>query len=314
MKTVLISGAAGFLGSHLCDRFIKQGYRVIGIDNFYTGSAKNLSHLDNNSNFNFIKADIINPLKIDEKIDFVLNFACPASPPKYQKDPLQTLNTCYLGLINMLELARINNATILQASTSEVYGDPDAKQHPQKESYRGNVNTCGIRSCYDEGKRIGETLMFDYKRKFGVKIKVVRIFNTYGPRMDSEDGRVVSNFIVQALTGKDITIYGSGNQTRSLCFVDDLIDAIVAMLFSRDGFDGAVNIGTDFEVSIKWIADKIIELTNSKSQIILKPLPQDDPTRRKPDLTLAKKELSYLPKISIEDGLKQTIAYFKTQI
>lgn len=312
MKTFLISGGAGFIGSHLCDRFIKEGHKVIAVDNFYTGSAQNIAHLKNNPLFNFIEADINKPLNIDEKTDFILNFACPASPPKYQKDPVFTLNTCYVGLVNMLEIARRDNAVILQASTSEVYGDPS--MHPQKEDYRGNVNPHGIRSCYDEGKRIGETLMFDYFRKYGVRIKVIRIFNTYGPRMEKDDGRVISNFIVQALTNTPITIYGDGAQTRSLCYIDDLIDGIYAMLFSDENFRGPVNLGTDFEVTVKEIAQRIISLTNSKSEIVQKPLPEDDPMRRCADLGLASKRLGYRPKVSIQAGLLKTIEYFKPLI
>ncbi|MDR2771928.1 MAG: SDR family oxidoreductase [Elusimicrobiota bacterium] len=311
MKTFLISGGAGFLGSHLCKTLIKEG-KVIAVDNFYTGHMSNLSSLANNPNFKFINADINQPLSINEKIDYVLNFACPASPPKYQKDPVFTLNTCYKGLANMLDLARINDAVILQASTSEIYGDPS--QHPQKESYWGNVNPCGIRSCYDEGKRVGETLMFAYAQKYKVKIKVIRIFNTYGPYMDNDDGRVVSNFVVQALSEQPLTIYGNGEQTRSFCYVDDLIVGIVSMLFSEKSFQGPVNIGASFEFSIKELANIVLALTKSKSTIINKALPSDDPDRRHADISLARQKLGFNPQTTLEEGLKKTIEYFSNKI
>jgi UDP-glucuronate decarboxylase len=312
MKTILITGAAGFLGSHLCKMFIKEGNKIIAVDNFYTGYMKNLDDIKDNPNFKFIEADISKPFDVMEKIDYILNFACPASPIQYQKDPVFTLNVCYSGVLNMLELAKKNNAVILQASTSEVYGDP--KEHPQSESYWGNVNPCGLRSCYDEGKRIGETLMFSYAKKYNLKIKVIRIFNTYGPSMDKGDGRVVSNFIIQALTEKPITIYGNGVQTRSFCYVDDLLKGIKAMLFSEDSFRGPVNLGSEFEISVKTLADKVISLTGSKSEIVNKDLPSDDPQRRHADLRLARKNLGYNPQISIDEGLKKTIEYFKDNL
>ncbi|MDR0822680.1 MAG: SDR family oxidoreductase [Endomicrobium sp.] len=314
MKTVLITGAAGFLGSHLCDKMIKENYKVICLDNFYSGSFDNIAHLKNNAQFHFIEDDVRNlrNIKINEQLDYILNFACPAPPPKYQKDPVFTLDTCYKGAKNCLELAKERGAIVLQASTSEVYGD--ALIHPQKEEYWGNVNPIGARSCYDEGKRIAETLFFDYRRKYNLKIKVIRIFNTYGARMSFDDGRVISNFIVAALKGEPITIYGSGKQTRSFCYADDLIDGIYKMLLSRDDLYGPVNLGTTFEFSVSEIASKIIKLCSSKSEIIYKDLPEDDPKQRKPDLNLARKELNYVPKITIEEGLVKTIEFFKIKL
>ena len=305
---VLVTGGAGFLGSHLCDRLLKDGNDVICVDNLYTGSKNNIRHLLGNPYFEFIRQDVTRPIYIE--CDQIYNLACPASPKWYQKDPIYTFQTSVYGAMNCLGLAKRTGARVLQASTSEVYGDPIV--HPQPESYWGNVNTIGIRSCYDEGKRAAETLFFDYHRKENVDIKIMRIFNTYGPRMDIGDGRVVSNFIVQALNGEDITIYGDGSQTRSFCYVDDLIEGMVSLMNSRDGFMGPVNIGNPGEFTIKELAENIIELTGTKSGIVYKPLPSDDPTQRKPLIDLAKKELGWEPKIMLREGLVQTIEYFKT--
>ena len=305
---VLVTGGAGFLGSHLCDRLLKDGNDVICVDNLYTGSKNNIRHLLGNPYFEFIRHDVTRPIYIE--CDQIYNLACPASPKWYQKDPIYTFQTSVYGAMNCLGLAKRTGARVLQASTSEVYGDPIV--HPQPESYWGNVNTIGIRSCYDEGKRAAETLFFDYHRKENVDIKIMRIFNTYGPRMDIGDGRVVSNFIVQALNGEDITIYGDGSQTRSFCYVDDLIEGMVSLMNSRDGFMGPVNIGNPGEFTIKELAENIIELTGTKSGIVYKPLPSDDPTQRKPLIDLAKKELGWEPKIMLREGLVQTIEYFKT--
>lgn len=304
---VLVTGGAGFLGSHLCDRLIRDGYDVICVDNLFTGSKDNIRHLIGNPYFEFIRHDVIQPIFVE--CDQIYNLACPASPLWYQKDPIYTTKTSIYGAFNTLGLAKRTGARILQSSTSEVYGDPEC--NPQPEEYRGCVNTIGIRSCYDEGKRVAETLFFDYHRKHGVDIKVMRIFNTYGPRMDIGDGRVVSNFIVQALKGEDITIYGDGSQTRSFCYVDDLIEGMVRLMNSRDGFTGPVNIGNPGEFTIKQLAEIVIELTDSRSQIVYRELPQDDPTQRRPDITLAKKELNWEPIIQLREGLKSTIEYFK---
>ncbi|MDR1700992.1 MAG: SDR family oxidoreductase [Lachnoclostridium sp.] len=306
-KRVLVTGGAGFLGSHLCDRLIKEGKDVLCLDNFFTGQKRNIVHLVNNPYFELIRHDVTFPYYAE--IDEIFNLACPASPPHYQHDPVQTTKTSVHGAINMLGLAKRTQSKILQASTSEVYGDPSV--HPQVESYWGNVNPIGIRSCYDEGKRCAETLFFDYHRQHQLRIKVVRIFNTYGPRMHPDDGRVVSNFIMQALRGDDITIYGDGQQTRSFCYVDDLIDAFILMMDSPDSFTGPVNIGNPQEFSMLELAEKVIILTQSKSKIIYQPLPADDPRQRKPDITLAKETLKWTPKISLQDGLKETIQYFK---
>jgi UDP-glucuronate decarboxylase len=303
----LVTGGAGFLGSHLCDRLIREKFDVICLDNFFTGQKHNIAHLIGNPYFELIRYDVTFPYYAE--IDQIYNFACPASPQHYQHDPVQTTKTSVHGAINMLGLAKRTKARILQASTSEVYGDPSV--HPQVESYWGNVNPIGIRSCYDEGKRCAETLFFDYHRQNQVEVKVVRIFNTYGPRMHPNDGRVVSNFIVQTLRGDDITIYGDGTQTRSFCYVDDLIDAIFLMMHSRADFTGPVNIGNPGEFSILELAEKILSLTGSTSKIIFQPLPQDDPRQRKPDITLAKSELNWTPRVTLEDGLRETIAYFK---
>lgn len=310
MNRVLVSGGAGFLGSHLCERLLNEGNYVICMDNLFTGSKDNIEHLMRNPDFEFICHDVTEPIYVD--VDRIYNLACPASPPHYQYDPIKTAKTSVYGAINMLGLAKHCNARILQASTSEVYGDPLV--HPQPESYRGNVNTIGIRSCYDEGKRMAETLFFDYHRQHDVDIKVIRIFNTYGPRMNPQDGRVVSNFIVQALKDENITIYGDGTQTRSFCYVDDLIEGMVRMMDSRDGFTGPVNLGNPGEFTMKQLAELVLSATGSKSKIVYRELPSDDPTQRKPVIDLAMKELGWKPTIKLEDGLKRTIEYFKTII
>lgn len=303
---VLVTGGAGFLGSHLCDRLLKDGNDVICVDNLFTGSKDNIRHLLGDPYFEFKRHDITQPLYIE--CDQIYNLACPASPKWYQKDPIYTFKTSIYGAMNVLGLAKRTGARVLQASTSEVYGDPEV--HPQPEGYRGCVNTIGIRSCYDEGKRAAETAFFDYHRKHDVDIKVMRIFNTYGPRMDIGDGRVVSNFICQAIEGKDITIYGDGSQTRSFCYVDDLIEGMVRLMNSRDGFTGPVNIGNPDEFTIKELAEIVIEMTGSKSRIVYKPLPSDDPSQRKPLIDLAKKELAWEPRIQLREGLEKTIDYF----
>lgn len=307
MKTILVTGGAGFLGSHLCDRLINEGNKVICVDNLYTGSLENIKHLMDNPNFSFKEHDVIEPM--DVTVDQIYNLACPASPPHYQADPIKTAKISVFGALNLLELAKKNNARILQASTSEVYGDPQV--HPQPESYRGYVNTIGIRSCYDEGKRMAETLFFDYHRQHNVDIRVMRIFNTYGPRMNPNDGRVVSNFIVQAINGEDITIYGDGTQTRSFCYVDDLIEGMYRLMNTED-FTGPVNIGNPGEFTMLELAKKVIELTGSKSQLVYRPLPSDDPLQRKPVIELAKDKLDWEPTIMLEEGLKKTIEYFKS--
>jgi UDP-glucuronate decarboxylase len=310
-KRVLVTGGAGFLGSHLCKRLIDEGNEVICVDNFFTGDKANIEDLLKNPYFELLRHDVTFPLHLE--VDEIYNLACPASPVHYQFDPVQTTKTSVLGAINMLGLAKRTKAKILQASTSEVYGDPEI--HPQPESYKGSVNTTGIRACYDEGKRCAETLFFDYYRQHNVDIKVMRIFNTYGPNMNPDDGRVVSNFIVQALKGEDITMFGDGLQTRSFCYVDDLIEGMIRLMNSRDGFTGPVNIGNPGEFTMIELAEKIIELTGSKSKITFQPLPQDDPLQRQPDITLAKKELNnWNPDIKLEDGLKKTIEYFKNII
>lgn len=310
MKTILVTGAAGFLGSNLCHKLLNDGHKVIGMDNLLTGKKENLSNL--NDSFRFIEQDIINPINLDEKIDQIYNLACPASPPLYQKDPIHTMKTSVLGALNVLELAKKNNATILQASTSEIYGEPEI--NPQVEEYRGNVNPIGPRACYDEGKRAAESLFFDYYRKYGVKIRVVRIFNTYGPKMDRNDGRVVSNFINQALRNEAITIYGEGLQTRSFCFVDDLVNGLVTMMNSSDEITGPINLGNPHEITVKTLAEKVVEKTSSKSEIVYKDLPVDDPTQRRPDITKAKNMLKWEPKVSLDEGLDKTIEYFKALV
>ncbi len=307
MKKILVTGGAGFLGSHLCERLLSEGNDVLCVDNFYTGSKENVKHLLANPNFELMRHDVTFPLYVE--VDEIYNLACPASPPHYQFDPVQTTKTSVHGAINMLGLAKRLRAKILQASTSEVYGDPEI--HPQTEDYWGRVNPVGIRSCYDEGKRCAETLFFDYWRQHQVDIKVVRIFNTYGPRMDPNDGRVVSNFIMQALQGKDITIYGDGHQTRSFCYVDDLIDGMVRMMNGPAGFTGPVNIGNPGEFTMLELAQQVITLTESKSKLVFMPLPQDDPKQRQPNIDLAKTQLAWQPKIALKDGLLKTIQYFQ---
>ena len=307
MEKILVTGGAGFLGSHLCDRLIASGADVLCVDNFFTGSKANIAHLQNNPYFELMRHDITFPLYVE--VNAIYNLACPASPIHYQHDPVQTTKTSVHGAINMLGLAKRTRATILQASTSEVYGDPEV--HPQTEDYWGRVNPIGPRSCYDEGKRCAETLFFDYHRQHQLAIKVVRIFNTYGPRMHPNDGRVVSNFIVQALRNEDITIYGNGEQTRSFCYVDDLIEAMLRMMRSDADITGPVNIGNPVEVTMLELAERIISLTGSKSKLCFKPLPQDDPKQRQPDISFAKSTLKWEPKVSLEDGLKATIDYFR---
>jgi UDP-glucuronate decarboxylase len=306
-EKVLVTGGAGFLGSHLCDRLIARGEDVLCIDNFFTGTKRNVEHLFGNARFELMRHDVTFPLYVE--VERIFNLACPASPIHYQFDPVQTTKTSVHGAINMLGLAKRVKARILQASTSEVYGDPEV--HPQREDYWGRVNCVGPRSCYDEGKRCAETLFFDYQRQHGLDIKVIRIFNTYGPRMHPNDGRVVSNFIVQALRGEDITIYGDEQQTRSFCYVDDLIEGMLRMMDSEKGFFGPVNIGNPGEFTMRELAEKVLRLTGSKSRLVNKPLPPDDPKQRKPDIALATSKLGWTPKVNLEDGLKETIAYFR---
>ncbi|MBR4153184.1 MAG: SDR family oxidoreductase [Selenomonadaceae bacterium] len=305
-KRVLVTGGAGFLGSHLCDRLINDGHEVICLDNFFTGKKKNIAHLLSNPNFEIMRHDVIQPIYAE--VDWIFNLACPASPVHYQRDPVRTIKTNVMGALNSLGCAKQNSARVLQASTSEVYGDP--KVHPQPESYRGAVNPIGIRACYDEGKRTAETLFFDYHRQHGLDIRVVRIFNTYGPRMTANDGRVVSNFIIQALKGEDITVYGDGTQTRSFCYVDDLIDGIVKMM-NVENFTGPVNLGNPGEFTMLELAELVLKLTGSKSKIVYRPLPSDDPTQRCPVIDLAKEKLNWQPTVKLEDGLKVTIKYFR---
>src|SRR3982751_6069042 len=305
-KRILVTGGAGFLGPHLCARLIAEGAQVICVDNFFTGARRNIEPLLDHKSFELIRHDITFPLYVE--VDEIYNLACPASPVHYQHDPVQTTKTSVHGAINMLGLAKRLKAKILQASTSEVYGDPEV--HPQVESYWGNVNPIGLRSCYDEGKRCAETLFFDYRRQRNLEIKVARIFNTYGPRMHPNDGRVVSNFIVQALLGRDITIYGEGSQTRSFCYVDDLVDGLIRLMETSHDVTGPVNMGNPDEFTILQLASAVISLTGSSSKIIHKPLPQDDPRQRRPDISKAKEELSWTPKVKLKDGLIQTIAYF----
>lgn len=307
MNRVLVTGGAGFLGSHLCERLLQDGNDVICVDNLYTGSKDNIRHLMANSYFEFIRHDVTEPLYVE--VDQIYNLACPASPVHYQSNPVKTTKTSVYGALNMLGLAKRVGARILQASTSEVYGDPEI--HPQPESYRGCVNPIGIRSCYDEGKRVAETLFFDYHRMHNLEIKVMRIFNTYGPRMNPSDGRVVSNFIVQALRGEDITIYGDGSQTRSFCYVDDLIEGMVRLMASPADFTGPCNLGNPGEFTIRQLAEKIIKYTGSDSKLIYCPLPSDDPLQRKPVIELAKKHLDWEPHIALDEGLKKTIEYFR---
>jgi len=310
MKRILVTGGAGFIGSHLCKKLVENGDDVICLDNYFTGSKKNIHELMDYKNFELIRHDVTNDIYLE--VDQIYNLACPASPIHYQYNAIKTAKTSVIGAMNMLGLAKRVRGRILQASTSEVYGDPEV--HPQPETYWGHVNCNGIRSCYDEGKRMAETLFFDYNRQHGVDIKIIRIFNTYGPNMSMNDGRVVSNFIVQALKGEDITIYGTGQQTRSFCYVDDLVDGMYRMMNSRDGFTGPVNIGNPGEFTMLELAQKVIEMTNSSSKIVYKPLPSDDPTQRKPVIDLARKELGWEPKIALEEGLKKTIDYFAKAI
>jgi UDP-glucuronate decarboxylase len=306
-KRVLITGGAGFLGSHLSERLLKEGCDVLCLDNFYSGTKDNVAHLLNNPHFELLRHDITLPLYVE--VDEIYNLACPASPIHYQWDPVQTTKTCVHGAINMLGLAKRTRARILQASTSEVYGDPEV--HPQQESYWGRVNPIGIRSCYDEGKRCAETLFFDYWRQHGLEIKVVRIFNTYGPRMHPNDGRVVSNFIVQALRGEDITLYGDGSQTRSFCYVDDLIEGFVRMMASPGEVTGPINMGNPSEFTIRELAETVLKMVGGNSRLVTKPLPQDDPRQRQPNIALAKSALGWEPKVRLEAGLEKTIAYFR---
>jgi len=303
---VLVTGGAGFIGSHICERLVERGYEVLCVDNFFTGARSNIAHLLDHKTFELLRHDVTIPLFVE--VDQIYNLACPASPIHYQFDPVQTTKTSVHGAINMLGLAKRTKARILQASTSEVYGDPDV--HPQVESYWGNVNPIGPRSCYDEGKRCAETLFFDYHRQHDLDIKVGRIFNTYGPRMHPNDGRVVSNFVLQALRGEHITIYGDGQQTRSFCYVDDLVEGLIRLMESEDGVTGPINLGNPGEFTIKQLAEQVIELTGSKSALVNKPLPQDDPKQRQPDISLAKQELDWAPTIALREGLTRTIAYF----
>jgi len=307
IKRILVTGGAGFLGSHLCDRMVAQGHDVICLDNFFTSQKNNVTHLLGKPNFELIRHDIVHPLFLE--VDEIYNMACPASPVHYQYNPVKTLKTSVMGSINVLGLAKRTRAKVLQASTSEVYGEPHV--HPQKESYWGNVNPIGVRSCYDEGKRAAETLFFDYHRSNNVNIRVIRIFNTYGPRMHPYDGRVVTNFIVQALTGADLTIYGDGQQTRSFCYVDDLVDGIMKMMNGPDSFVGPVNLGNPGEFTMKELAELVLELTGSRSKLINLPRPADDPSQRRPDISLAREKLGWEPKIALRDGLAKTIEYFR---
>ena len=311
MKKILVTGGAGFLGSHLCDRLIAQGHQVVCLDSFFTGSERNVAGLVGNPAFTLMRHDVVDAVRIDG-LDEIYNLACPASPVHYQYDPIHTMKTSVLGALNMLELARATGAKVFQASTSEVYGDPTV--HPQPESYWGNVNTIGIRSCYDEGKRAAETLFFDYQRAHKLKIKVVRIFNTYGPRMAADDGRVVSNFIVQALRGEDLTVYGDGSQTRSFCYADDLVEGFMRLMNSDDSVVGPVNMGNPGEFTMIELAERVLRLTGSKSKLVFMPLPQDDPKQRQPDITRAKALLNWEPTVALEQGLERTIAYFRTVI
>ncbi|UCH97521.1 MAG: SDR family oxidoreductase [Candidatus Aminicenantes bacterium] len=306
-KSVLVTGGAGFIGSHLCEKLLQAGHEVVCLDNFFTGTKENIRHLLQDPHFELVRHDIVHPVFLE--VDEIYNLACPASPVHYQYNPVKTIKTNVMGSVHMLGLAKRVKAKILQASTSEVYGNPEV--HPQGESYWGNVNPIGLRSCYDEGKRCAETLFFDYHRQNKVKIKVVRIFNTYGPRMHPNDGRVISNFIVQALSGRDITIYGDGSQTRSFCYVDDMVNGIVAMMDAADDFIGPVNLGNPVEFTILELAQKIKELVNSQSKIVYKSLPEDDPVRRRPDISLAQEKLGWEPSIPLEQGLKRTIRYFE---
>jgi UDP-glucuronate decarboxylase len=310
MKKILVTGGAGFLGSWLCDRLVKQGHHVLCVDNYFTGSKKNIEHLLDKPNFEVMRQDVCFPLYIE--VDEIYNLACPASPKYYQQDPIQTTKTSILGAYNLLGLAKRTGAKILQASTSEIYGDPEV--HPQPETYWGNVNPIGIRSCYDEGKRAAETLFFDYHRQHGVRIKIMRIFNTFGPRMAADDGRVVSNFIVQALKGEDITVYGTGQQTRSFCYVDDLITGMIKLMESDDTVTGPINMGNPGEFTMLELAEKVVKFTDSSSKIVYKDLPQDDPQQRRPDITQAEQLLGWQPTFDLDEGLKRTIRYFESVV
>ena len=309
MAKILVTGGAGFLGSHLCKTLIEQGRQVTALDNLYTGSLNNINSIADHPHFKFVQEDVRIPFDFKNDFDQIYNLACPASPIHYQKTPLKTMQTSIYGAFHVLEFAQQNQSKVLQASTSEVYGDPE--MHPQPESYWGNVNPHGLRSCYDEGKRAAESIFFDFHRQFQLPIKIVRIFNTFGPFMNPKDGRVVSNFIMQALQNEDITIYGDGQQTRSFCYVDDLIRGLIAMMQSDENVTGPINLGTTYEFSILELAEKIIQLTHSQSKIVFRPLPEDDPKERQPDLTLAKEKLNWEPHIPLEEGLLRTIAYFK---
>jgi len=306
MKRILVTGGAGFLGSHLCERLLQEGHEVLCVDNYFTGSKSNIAHLLGDRHFEVIRHDVTFPLYVE--VDEIYNLACPASPIHYQSDPVQTTKTSVHGAINLLGLARRLGARILQASTSEVYGDPQV--HPQREDYWGHVNPIGRRSCYDEGKRCAETLFFDYHRQYGLAIRVARIFNTYGPRMRADDGRVVSNFVTQALQGEDITLFGHGRQTRSFCYVDDLIDGLIRLMNNQEDFPGPVNLGNPGEFTVLELAEKVLALTGSRSRLVYKPLPADDPQKRKPDIGLARRLLGWEPRIELEEGLKRTITYF----
>jgi UDP-glucuronate decarboxylase len=309
-KRVLVTGGAGFLGSHLCERLLAQGDDVLCVDNYFTGRKDNIAHLIGNPHFEGMRHDITFPLYVE--VDEIYNLACPASPVHYQYDPVQTTKTSVIGAINMLGLAKRIGAKILQASTSEIYGDPTV--HPQAEGYRGNVNTLGPRACYDEGKRCAETLFFDYHRQHRTRIKVARIFNTYGPRMHPNDGRVVSNFIVQSLRGEDIALYGGGSQTRAFCYVDDLIDGLMRLMATDDGFTGPVNLGNPHEIPVSELADRVLRLTNSQSKVVHRELPQDDPLQRCPDIALARQVLNWEPRVPLDDGLARTIGYFERML
>jgi|SaaInlStandDraft_1057018.scaffolds.fasta_scaffold01433_13 UDP-glucuronate decarboxylase len=306
-KRSLVTGGAGFVGSHLCEKLLKNGHEVICLDNVFTGSKRNVVHLLSNPDFELVRHDVTNPYSYE--VDEIYNLACPASPVHYQHDPIRTINTSYIGAVNALDLARKLGVKVLQASTSEVYGDPEI--HPQTETYWGNVNPIGIRSCYDEGKRCAETLFFDYSRQYNVQIKVARIFNTYGPNMHPNDGRVVSNFIVQALKGDEITLYGNGNQTRSFCYVDDLVDGLIFLMKSNDNVQGPINLGNPTEFTIKQLAEVVLSKINSTSNTVHKPLPSDDPRQRRPEINLAKTLLNWEPRIQLDDGLDKTIPYFR---
>lgn len=306
---ILITGGAGFIGSHLCERLLSEGNEVICFDNLFTGREENISRFFPNPRFHFVRGDVTEGIEVSDRLDRIYDLACPASPVHYQIDPIKTIKTSFLGALNCLELARKNGARVLLASTSEVYGNPLV--HPQPETYWGNVNPDGIRSCYDEGKRAAETLFFDFHRQYGTRVKVIRIFNTYGPRMRPDDGRVVSNFIVQALRGEDLTVYGDGSQTRSFCYVSDLVDGMIRMTESDESFTGPVNLGNPGEFTMIELAEKVIALTGSRSRIVFRPLPQDDPTQRKPVISLAKEKLGWEPRLSLDEGLIPTVAYFK---